>query len=702
MNDVPLLKRHRQHAQKSQQEVAEIVAKITNQSVNQSQISRWEDDPELIPAKMMRPIAQALGITVDELLAQPLDQDAMAVDAGDPYAQLQRNVGLLRASLEAAPKFAMPRGVPQAGEVEELCRFVSRKPTVVLAGKFDSGKSRLCNAILGLDKLHARYTPMTTAATWLRHIGDRPAWCADEVVIYRTGFDPLRHDDESHCKEFREASGGPDTLAEYATRRGAKADGIEYTAVVYLDAPVLRACNLVDTPGYGHDEQETRAAETALKHADVLLYLSSANGFIDQTDLVLLRARIRALPGFDADDIAPLANILVVASHMHSGITNEQAESILERGADTIFDELQETVFAERSQQHSCRQVERSDVQRRMFAFWFEEEHRREPLRRELANLLGGTLPRLWLARADAEVECFREKASGACDAHIEQYRKVIADIDKARKDHAALQVREADRRQTRESQKVAVRRQIDIDRRDAAEHARKVCLEVIDDEYVEKLIRRRYPDRNTAKRLALGAVVDVIESRVTMDCAERSKRINAEISQYLWAYGGTAKDVKLGESLPAVDIPFDARSVFLGGMLGAGTVGLLGAAGVLVAPTLVAVGLSALIGWGLSALFGDSWERRLARKVVESLKGRKVEDRFARVVEEHWKSAADEFEGHANQVEQEYRQRLLEFGQTINKNAQTNAELLELVAGLDKARRFFDGLLWRELSKNC
>src|SRR5262245_4687105 len=112
-SDAPHLKAHRERTGKTQSDIAKIVSDITGQPVLQSQVSRWEDDPESIPGKMMRALAQALGITVDELFEPPSARDEMQVDPGDPYRELSKNVALLRACLAAAPGTPQLEGVPK-------------------------------------------------------------------------------------------------------------------------------------------------------------------------------------------------------------------------------------------------------------------------------------------------------------------------------------------------------------------------------------------------------------------------------------------------------------------------------------------------------------------------------------------------------------------------------------------------------------
>ena len=132
-------------------------------------------------------------------------------------------------------------------------------------------------------------------------------------------------------------------------------------------------------------------------------------------------------------------------------------------------------------------------------------------------------------------------------------------------------------------------------------------------------------------------------------------------------------------------DVPFDARSAFVGGIAGVGTFSAIGvwasigkltvlltSAGVSVGsasavtaaiaaiggPITLAVGLGLLAALATAAMFGRSWEHRLAKRIVDYLKKADIVDKLVkatndtgphiqaidqvrRVEKEIWKSSA-------------------------------------------------------------
>ena len=88
---------------------------------------------------------------------------------------------------------------------------------------------------------------------------DRPADLDEVAYIFGPEFDPLRIADAEHRDEHQVAVGGLEVLTAYGTHQSERSG--EYTAVVFLDAPILRACNLVDLPGHQHNAKDAKLAQ---------------------------------------------------------------------------------------------------------------------------------------------------------------------------------------------------------------------------------------------------------------------------------------------------------------------------------------------------------------------------------------------------------------------------------------------------------
>lgn len=186
-------------------------------------------------------------------------------------------------------------------EIGIMSKFV--KPTVAIVGRSDTGKSTLINSLIGAEKMPAKWTPTTSTAVYVKHIKDRPAFIHDEAWIFKREcgnekfWNSKRLYDEKYCEKWKVAGGDLSLLETYSTRQGGGLKTEAGSAVVFVDAPILLNCDIIDLPGYGTEtaSDDVITAKTAA-HADVLIYLSLASGFLRIEDIEYLKNNVRTLP----------------------------------------------------------------------------------------------------------------------------------------------------------------------------------------------------------------------------------------------------------------------------------------------------------------------------------------------------------------------------------------------------------------------
>ncbi len=183
------------------------------------------------------------------------------------------------------------------------------------------------------------------------------------------------------------------------------------------------------------------------------------------------------------------------------------------------------------------------------------------------------------------------------------------------------------------------------------------------------------------------------------------------------------------------VTTPVDIGALFFGGAIGAGAVGALGAvasgmgnlgAYILVAravsmasalgvpfafsggtagiisfvaamggPLTVAasiVALSALTGLGL---FGESWQRRLARRIVKELSEKGVKSRYRSALKKYWDDTRAGIDAGFERIVESDKARYEELKQFVSGGARSRAVFERRVKALEEAFRFFDELPW-------
>ena len=244
------LAKMRADAKISQEEMA------THLGISQSQVSRYEQDPDNTPLGVAKAWVKYCG---DISTKQGLEY-------GAPYRDIATQIKLMNDYAETAPApldDALFKCAPTADSFVREVRNLGRKPRVAACGRFDQGKSRLANTLMGSEALPTGYQPATAIISLVRHVGDRPSWIREEVWIMRKGFDLNQANDERHCNEYKIVAGSFDTLRKYGTHndnRPADADQC-FAALVFVDSPFLLGCDLLDLPGYGHSPDDHTKAE---------------------------------------------------------------------------------------------------------------------------------------------------------------------------------------------------------------------------------------------------------------------------------------------------------------------------------------------------------------------------------------------------------------------------------------------------------
>jgi len=167
--------------------------------LSQSQVSRYAKNSEDVSVKFYRAWEAYCGKVVS----------GKALDVGDPLDEINRRRELIENYCKVAPSVPADfpidqlengRSLLKTENLLEGIRRISRKPRLGLFGRFDMGKSRLANLLMGGDSLPSSYQPATSIACLVRHIDDKPDWQPELVWIFNAGFDLNRPDSEKHCQ----------------------------------------------------------------------------------------------------------------------------------------------------------------------------------------------------------------------------------------------------------------------------------------------------------------------------------------------------------------------------------------------------------------------------------------------------------------------------------------------------------------------
>jgi transcriptional regulator with XRE-family HTH domain len=702
--------------------------------LSQAQISRYESEPGSATIDIVIAWCGACGSSLEAASRMITPVNHSGIDVGQPYIELHRKLSLLEQYVDAGPK--IPNSLPPISITPEEFRLKvkqwKRKPTVLIAGRFDSGKTRIANALLGSNFLPSQYTPTTSVVTFIRHESERPSWQREEVWIMGKEFDPSTWNDEKACQQNRLIAGSFDTLRKFGTKESeGEAIGAK-SALVYMDAPLLHACTLVDVPGYSDDYEEERMANASATSTDVLIYTAPAKGFLDAPDFLHLGLLLRALPAVHARSskgVEKFSNLFLVATHAEPSISDKDLERILTSGTKRLYRHLKDSVL-------KTRQISEEELRARFRTFWYENQQRRVALEEGVQYTLSKVMPISIESHVDTELREIKSQAKGRFAAQIAAYEETLSKLAGTREKIATLRQQEPQHRKRVREKKKEVSAAIESLRVESVAFVRVQIAQMVTASSIEEFIRKQFPKKDEAKRDAIAKLLEDAQSRVDDFLKAQAEELKPIMEGFFKEYDVTIEGFKSPEYGDSASIPFDAQGAFVGGLAGLGTLGILGIwastmgnlggyiliaklASVLSAvglgvgstslvtfvaaiggPVTLAIGLASLITLGLWALLGESWQSRLAKKIEKILADKKFLTKVEEGVNSLWEQTWRAFEAGADEVAKKFGQYLLTNEQLLSDEEEGSREKIEAtIKALEELKDFFAGIPWRSPS---
>ncbi|WP_322892146.1 MULTISPECIES: dynamin family protein [unclassified Yoonia] len=227
----------------------------------------------------------------------------------------------------------------------KMAEWFQAKPVFALMGEFSAGKSTLLNMLLAQPLIPTKVTATKLPVIWLSY-----------------GQDPHWHGFTTDGAAGPERSGLPDwdVLDSYSLVR------------IMLDSPLLRLCDVVDTPGISDPRIASGSLEPVAENVDFCLWCTPANQAWRQSEKgtwLSLPARLRdtsILTVTRADQLAsaqdltkvirrletdagpvfgsvvPISSIKGAAAMQHDRVTNQ--DLWIESGADRLLQEIKKSI----------------------------------------------------------------------------------------------------------------------------------------------------------------------------------------------------------------------------------------------------------------------------------------------------------------------------------------------------------------------
>ena len=677
----------------SQTQFAELLA------VEQSQISRWESNPDTIRYDAIQKILEKTGATYEELtgwqkpIPKPLEVDNSWQKADFTKRSLSDYIA------NALKVINIPED-QRIAYVDDLHNGIAAsivKPQVTIIGRSDTGKSTLINALLGADKLPTSWTPTTSIAVYIKHVSDRPVFIEEDVWVFSNHvgdedlWDESRIYDEAYCRSWKIGAGGVEVLRTYGTRQGEKYEKNAGAAVVFLDAPILNTCDIVDLPGFGTEtEADDNITFKATQRADVIVYLSQASGFMRIEDITYLKRNISELPVWEKrgeNELKPLANLFILASQAHTinHGNREQIINILDVGCSTLLGTLSDGYWSGRKNSSGYKSANygNSELRDRFFAYTTDIPDICERFNTSFKEILEA-LPIIIEKRAKVFVSEYVKTRKPNLMNELQKYEGLVAERDRYISLLKEIDKNELSRTQDSDKRKNKVRAEIERLNDESIHEFSDYCAELINTDSLIALMKTKGIKNKKEDVELFGSLLQsLIQEKYETILSVKAETLSQKTKDYITAF---TENISCAFDDHSIRMDFDVNWTFmsaltkisaLGGIggfaFGAGAFvfanwailpAIVGGAKFFAAPVLFvpvlgqiafAIGLLLITAFGALKLFSGIWEKNMAKKIVKAFDEKDVTGQFREGIREFWAITKDAFNNAASALDDDW-----------------------------------------------
>lgn len=662
--------------------------------ITQDKVSRMESDPTQVSLDILFKIATHFGMSLDDLVGLPKPaMQALSVDYTWSSAEFIRST-----VLDYIQKSEV--GAAYEKDIHELATLIEktiRKPKVAFIGRSDVGKSTMINTLLGTARMPAHWTPTTAIAVYIKHTNDRPPYMDEDVWVFQSDavtnetWDDTRLNDEEYCRSLKLSSGNYDLLNTYGTRKGEHfAESKATAAVVFVDSSLLLNCDIVDLPGYGTgDRMEDDALSLREKSkADVLVYMSIANGFMRTEDISYIKDAIPLLADIQScsdAEIKPLANLFIVASQAHVIDHGDQTElsNILAAGCDRFEKSLTDGFWEERRKPDSLLE--------RFYTYTSNSPVLCERFKKDFRQLIE-TLPQVVEERARSIVEEWVSNKDAALQNAIASYQQLLEDRKQCEEALKKYDQNEPKRHASFQQARQKVVERIVKYKRESVDEVKDYYNQTITvDNLVSLMEQREVAKKKEDLQVFSTYVSGLIQDRTSAVLKKKSQELSEDIDAFLNTF-----EISTTISVDNVSFkvpPFSKEQAFAAGLAGVATYGALAiwaaTCGNLGGYILIAKGVSLLSALGISvggtaaafsavasiggpivlgialaliaaisvfAAFSGTWRKSVAKKFVEACRDERVLEKLESSIGTYWNDTQIAFNASADSLDAEWK----------------------------------------------
>lgn len=696
--------------------------------VSQSTITSWENNPGTIPFNSMSDIARVTGYKLVDLLSFGEKQITRITDftiqeeSVQKRNELKRNYTYFLNEIEKwkqehSKYNEYQEALDDLESVYESANIENQKLKVAFLGKSDAGKSTMINSLLGSEVSPSQWQPATSAVLKIMHIEDRPSHLiGSNTVIVRTSTEDgpvvgeLLENQEFFDKHLQE-QGDSTLISKYGLHNNENMtdESTMDTIFVYLDSPILKSINIIDTPGIATGEhtrgrKDSKASENTRREADVFVYLSVSNQFLHGEDQEYLKAILDILPPIGNNGSnQPFSNLFIVASQAHitGKLELEKVEGIYDKGLDSFSKVLPENYLESKGENYNL-----EALRSRFYSFSRDDHNLTNRFRDDFISFISN-YSRKNADNVDEKYTTLLYKYTEEQEKNVDNLLKEASDLSESKSDLEAMTVE-------RDSKLEEISHFVDDSVEKALEYSKasvvavsKEYKKVINVDYITQLIKDRdFKNRKDDKEAIQNLVSNILNEKVQKInekyTEEYSEFIDDQVETYQRSFSMLNFDFQRSFiSILSAGVAGGALVAYmstlgnLGGyILVAQIVSLLSSLGISVGgvaaavkvisaiggPVVLAIGLSILTGIAAYRITGRSWEKSFANKLVSGYEKQDALSQLTKSVEKYWEDTKDSMIESGDQMKESYDQAIKELETKLNQPPEYFYQSAELI----------------------
>ena len=687
-------------------------------------VRKWEKDSSGLSIVYLLKLVKSFGMSLEELLSTLPEPPEPICPENSWKASDAKAKTLMECISNAMRNDAIPRDLVDKylSHLEKSVDQNLRKPKLTVVGRSDAGKSTLINMMLGADKMPTSWTPTTSIAVYIKDIADRPSFIKEEVWVFANqvgeeeAWNERRLQDSAYCNRWKIAAGNIGLLESLGTHQGNPNNKAPGSAVVFLDAPILKTCDIIDLPGFGTADKNDDAitAKTA-SQADVLVYLCQASNFLHGPDIEYLKKLIRNLPIWENKkdcSLPPLSNLFIVASQAHvvKHGNIQELTKILSTGYNNLRGSLEDGYWDERSSisGYTMDEYVNRVLPSRFYTYTTDIPNLCKQFNKDLKKVLE-QLPDAIEKKTSA---CLKECVSSCkptLNEDLWKYTDILTESESKRRELEEIQQNEPARMQQMEENKKHVHDKIQKLRENSISEFKSYCAAFINvDDIKVQIDKENLKNSNDEVERFASRLQGKIQQQAENILRKNTNVLSGITQQYVEDFSKSVHNLSIDSTLTAgFDAAWEFTSAlssigvvgglgaailgwagvfFLPGALLAGSLGTASAIGAIFGPVGLVAGLAISGVMGLISLFGGGWKNKVAQEIVKTFEKNNIQGKFVNAMNQYWDQTDTAFSHAAKAVDDKWEMHVEEITRIVEE---ANTE--ELVAKINALKMISD-----------